>query len=168
MLPGGWPGVFPTSRESGEAGVCELFKEENSARTAKYQLEWYGENGWPCGKGNYGLFNFANQEFNGEWVYTGKVPGLWSGQQGDLGIAGTPPRQRTLVTSLLITWHSAEGRSTVSAPYGVELLNIILSESRTLLLGDDRATLHAVSASRALDAVRPAHPVMLITVLAPG
>lgn len=63
----------------------------NTARTAKYQLEWYGEKGWPCGEGYYGLFNYANMRFNGEWAFSA-APALWSGQHGGLGAAaGTAP-----------------------------------------------------------------------------
>ncbi|MEV6756529.1 2OG-Fe dioxygenase family protein [Streptomyces sp. NPDC051214] len=75
----------------------------------------------------------------------------------------------TLVASLLVDRDNAVGgKSTVYTAGGAELLSTTLIEPGTLLLGDDRATLHAVSPIRALDAGRPAHRDVLVTALAPG
>lgn len=72
----------------------------------------------------------------------------------------------TLVTSLLIGRENATGgESSVYDPDGRELLTTTLSEPGTLLLGDDRATLHGVSPIRPLDAGRPAHRDVLVTTL---
>ena len=57
----------------------------------------------------------------------------------------------TLVTSLLIGRHNATGgESTVADMAGRQLLATTLCEPGTLLLGDDRRTLHGVSPVRSL------------------
>ncbi|KOG85624.1 2OG-Fe dioxygenase family protein [Streptomyces varsoviensis] len=74
-----------------------------------------------------------------------------------------------LVTSLLIGRENAVGgESTVYGLDGAELMSTTLSEPGTLLLGDDRATLHGVSPIRPLDAARPARRDVLVTTLTPG
>ncbi|GGR96271.1 hypothetical protein GCM10010269_38840 [Streptomyces humidus] len=74
----------------------------------------------------------------------------------------------TLVTSLLVDRVNAVGgESTVYALDGAELLTTTLSRLGTLLLGDDRTTLHEVSPVRPLDARLPAHRDVLVTTLAP-
>lgn len=72
----------------------------------------------------------------------------------------------TLVTSLLIGRVNATGgESSVYGPDGGEVLTTTLAERGTLLLGDDRSTLHGVSPIRPLDATRPAHRDVLVTTL---
>ncbi|MGA5563346.1 2OG-Fe dioxygenase family protein [Streptomyces platensis] len=72
----------------------------------------------------------------------------------------------TLVSSLLVSRHNAAGgRSAVFAPDGHELLSATLDEPASLLLSDDRTTLHSVSAIRPLDPSRPAHRDVLVTTL---
>ncbi|GGY98796.1 hypothetical protein GCM10010365_16810 [Streptomyces poonensis] len=72
----------------------------------------------------------------------------------------------TLVTSLLIArGNAAGGESTVYGADGSELMSTTLSEPGTLLLGDDRATLHGVSAIHPVDVTRPAHRDVLVTTL---
>ncbi|MGW1840451.1 2OG-Fe dioxygenase family protein [Streptomyces sp. NPDC002067] len=74
----------------------------------------------------------------------------------------------TLVTSLLIDRVNATGgESTVYRPDGTEAMRTTLSRPGTLLLGDDRATLHEVSPVRPLDATRPARRDVLVTTLTP-
>ncbi|MFF8902875.1 2OG-Fe dioxygenase family protein [Streptomyces lydicus] len=76
----------------------------------------------------------------------------------------------TLVSSLLVGRNNATGgRSTVFAPDGPELLSATLAEPASLLLSDDRRTLHAVSPIRPLDSSRPAHrDVLVVTTLIPA
>ncbi|MFF8828259.1 2OG-Fe dioxygenase family protein [Streptomyces sp. NPDC015131] len=72
----------------------------------------------------------------------------------------------TLVTSLLIgRENAAGGESTVYDPDGREVLTTTLAERGTLMLGDDRATLHGVSPIRPADPARPAHRDVLVTTL---
>lgn len=72
----------------------------------------------------------------------------------------------TLVTSLLIGRENAVGgRSTVWTPDGTRLLSTTLHERGTLLLGDDRATLHEVDPVRPADGTRPARRDVLVTTL---
>ncbi|MEU5088945.1 2OG-Fe dioxygenase family protein [Streptomyces sp. NPDC021356] len=74
----------------------------------------------------------------------------------------------TLVTSLLIDRVNATGgESRVYGLDGTEMMTTTLSRPGTLLLGDDRATLHGVSPIRPLDAARPAYRDVLVTTLAP-
>jgi hypothetical protein len=74
----------------------------------------------------------------------------------------------TLVTSLLIGRHNAlGGESTVYSLDGAPILTTTLSEPGTLLLGDDRRTLHGVSAIQPLDPSRPARRDVLVITFAP-
>ncbi|MEU9484728.1 2OG-Fe dioxygenase family protein [Streptomyces decoyicus] len=75
----------------------------------------------------------------------------------------------TLVSWLLVSRNNASGgRSTALAPDGPELLSATLDEPASLLLSDDRRTLHAVSPIRPLDPSRHAHRDVLVTTLAPA
>ncbi|WP_411138447.1 2OG-Fe dioxygenase family protein [Streptomyces sp. C10] len=75
----------------------------------------------------------------------------------------------TLVSSLLVGRNNAiGGRSTVFAPDGPELLSATMTEPASLLLSDDRHTLHGVSPIRPLDPSRPAHRDVLVTTLTPA
>ncbi|MFE1173304.1 2OG-Fe dioxygenase family protein [Streptomyces sp. NPDC058773] len=75
----------------------------------------------------------------------------------------------TLVSSLLVGRNNATGgRSSVFAPDGPELLSTTLAERASLLLSDDRRTLHDVSPIRPLDPSRPAHRDVLVTTLIPA
>lgn len=71
----------------------------------------------------------------------------------------------TLVTSLLIDRRNAVGgESTVFDGAGRQLLATTLAEPGTLLLGDDRRTVHGVSPIRPVDASAPAvRDVLVIT-----
>ncbi|MFE1784659.1 2OG-Fe dioxygenase family protein [Streptomyces sp. NPDC059506] len=74
----------------------------------------------------------------------------------------------TLVSSLLVGRSNvAGGESSVSDPDGRPLLTTTLDEPGTLLLGDDRRTLHGVSPVRAVDAGRPAHRDVLVVTFTP-
>jgi hypothetical protein len=69
----------------------------------------------------------------------------------------------TLVSSLLIgRENAAGGESSVFDPDGRQLLTTTLNEPGTLLLCDDRRTLHSVSAVRPLDQSRPAYRDVLV------
>lgn len=74
----------------------------------------------------------------------------------------------TLVTSLLIgRVNVTGGESAVYRQDGTQLMTTTLTTPGTLLLGDDRATLHAVSPVRPLDASRPGYRDVLVTTLTP-
>jgi hypothetical protein len=74
----------------------------------------------------------------------------------------------TLVTSLLIGRdNAAGGESTVCDRSGTPLLTTTLSEPGTMLLGDDRCTLHGVSPIRPVDPDRPARRDVLVITFAP-
>ncbi|MBT2394926.1 2OG-Fe dioxygenase family protein [Streptomyces sp. ISL-100] len=74
----------------------------------------------------------------------------------------------TLVSSLLVGRRNADGgESSVFDPDGKQVLATTLSEPGTLLLGDDRRTLHQVSPIRPLDPGRPAYRDVLVTTLTP-
>jgi hypothetical protein len=74
----------------------------------------------------------------------------------------------TLVTSLLIRRDNAVGgESSVVDNQGRRLLSTTLAEPGTLLLGDDRRTLHGVSPIRPLDPARPAQRDVLVITFAP-
>ncbi|HZA09217.1 2OG-Fe dioxygenase family protein [Mycobacterium sp.] len=74
----------------------------------------------------------------------------------------------TLVTSLLIgRRNAAGGESAVYDLDGRRLLTTTLSEPGTLLLGDDRRTLHGVSPIRPLDPAEPARRDVLVITFAP-
>jgi hypothetical protein len=75
----------------------------------------------------------------------------------------------TLVTSLLIERRNAlGGESTVTDMAGRQLLATTLKEPGTLLFGDDRRTLHGVSAIRPRDSSRPARRDVLVVTFAPS
>ncbi|MGW0751556.1 2OG-Fe dioxygenase family protein [Streptomyces sp. NPDC002587] len=75
----------------------------------------------------------------------------------------------TLVSALFIGRDNAiGGKSTVYTPEGDEILSVTLREPTSLLVSDDRGTLHAVSPVRPVDAARPAHRDVLVTTLTPG
>lgn len=74
----------------------------------------------------------------------------------------------TLVTSLLVDRRNASGgESSVFDSDGHQVLSTTLSEPGTLLLGDDRRTLHGVSPIRALDPAEPARRDVLVITFAP-
>nr|WP_231988748.1 2OG-Fe dioxygenase family protein [Mycobacterium sp. 1274761.0] len=74
----------------------------------------------------------------------------------------------TLVTSLLIGRENASGgQSTVCDPSGTPLLQTTLREPGTMLVGDDRCTLHRVSPIRPLDPARPARRDVLVVTFTP-
>lgn len=73
----------------------------------------------------------------------------------------------TLVTSLLIGRHNATGgQSTVVDMTGQTLLTTTLCEPGTLLLGDDRKTLHGVSPIRPVDPTNTARRDVLVITFA--
>jgi hypothetical protein len=75
----------------------------------------------------------------------------------------------TLVTSLLIGRRNAiGGESTVTDMAGGELIATTLSDPGTLLVGDDRRTLHGVSPIRPRDPSRPAQRDVLVITFAPS
>lgn len=75
----------------------------------------------------------------------------------------------TLVTSLLIARRNAVGgESEVVDANGRQLLATTLREPGTLLLGDDRRTLHGVSPIRPRDPARPAQRDVLVVTFAPS
>ncbi|MGX1885137.1 2OG-Fe dioxygenase family protein [Streptomyces sp. NPDC055287] len=72
----------------------------------------------------------------------------------------------TLVSSLLVARRNAGGgESSVFDPDGKRVLATTLNEPGTLLLGDDRRTLHQVSPIRPLDTGRLAYRDVLVTTL---
>ena len=74
----------------------------------------------------------------------------------------------TLVTSLLIRRHNAVGgESSVVDSRRRRILATTLAEPGTLLLGDDRRTLHGVSPIRPRDPARPAQRDVLVITFAP-
>jgi hypothetical protein len=75
----------------------------------------------------------------------------------------------TLVTSLLIRRRNAEGgESSVCDSQGHGILQTTLREPGTLLLGDDRRTLHGVTSIRPRDRTRPAVRDVLVVTFAPS
>jgi hypothetical protein len=75
----------------------------------------------------------------------------------------------TLVTALLVgRRNAAGGESSVCDLDGRELLTTTLAEPGTLLLGDDRRTLHAVTPIRPLDPAAPAQRDVLVITFAPS
>jgi hypothetical protein len=75
----------------------------------------------------------------------------------------------TLVTSLLIGRQNAiGGESTVTDTAGQPVLATTLEEPGTLLLGDDRRTLHGVSPIRPRDPSHPAQRDVLVVTFAPS
>lgn len=74
----------------------------------------------------------------------------------------------TLVTSLLVGRRNVQGGdSSVVDLDGRPVLSTTLSEPGTLLLGDDRRTLHGVSPIRALDPAEPGRRDVLVVTFAP-
>jgi hypothetical protein len=74
----------------------------------------------------------------------------------------------TLVTSLLIQRRNAVGgESSVVDIDGNPLMTTTLAEPGTLLLGDDRRTLHGVSPIRPVDPAQPAQRDVLVITFAP-
>jgi len=74
----------------------------------------------------------------------------------------------TLVTSLLVDRHNAVGgESSVCDLDGNRLVTTTLSEPGTLLLGDDRRTLHGVSPIQPVDEAEPARRDVLVVTFAP-
>jgi hypothetical protein len=74
----------------------------------------------------------------------------------------------TLVSSLLIGRRNAlGGESVVCDPSGRQLLRTTLAEPGTLLLGDDRRTLHGVSPISPIDGSGPAQRDVLVITFAP-
>lgn len=89
------------------------------------------------------------------------------------GMAEPTPEGRhrdgvTLVSSLLISRRNATGgASTVYDPQGRELRTVTLTEPGTLLLGDDRTTLHSVTPVTPHDPGAPAcRDVLVVTLTA--
>lgn len=75
----------------------------------------------------------------------------------------------TLVSSLLINRHNAVGgTSSVCDPGGVRLVETTLREPGTLLLGDDRRTLHGVTPIRPRDPGAAAWRDVLVITFAPS
>lgn len=75
----------------------------------------------------------------------------------------------TLVTSLLVARRNAiGGETTVCDGAGRELLRTTLTEPGTLLLGDDRRTLHGVSPIRPIEERAPARRDVLVITFASG
>ena len=75
----------------------------------------------------------------------------------------------TLVTSLLIGRRNAlAGESTVTDMAGRPVLATTLEEPGTLLVGDDRRTLHGVSPIRPRDSSQPAQRDVLVVTFAPS
>jgi hypothetical protein len=73
----------------------------------------------------------------------------------------------TLISTLLIGRRNAiGGESSVSDPGGRRLLTTTLAEPGTLLLGDDRRTLHSVSPIRPISGCRPAQRDVLVITFA--
>ncbi|MGE2717076.1 2OG-Fe dioxygenase family protein [Mycolicibacterium litorale] len=73
----------------------------------------------------------------------------------------------TLVSALLIGRRNADGgESSVYDTGGHLLLATTLTEPGTLLVGDDRRTLHGVTAIRPVDPMRPAHRDVLVVTFA--
>ncbi|MFJ8647450.1 2OG-Fe dioxygenase family protein [Streptomyces sp. NPDC093546] len=91
-----------------------------------------------------------------------------AGQDGQPTPEGRHRDGVTLVTSLLIGRENATGgASSVYGADGEHLLTTTLGEPGSLLLGDDRRTLHEVSPIRPLAPERPARRDVLVTTLLP-
>ena len=75
----------------------------------------------------------------------------------------------TLVTSLLVARDNADGgESAVYDMSGRHVVSVTLAEPGTLLLGDDRRSLHGVSPIRPRDPSRPARRDVLVVTFAPA
>ncbi|MFG2718508.1 2OG-Fe dioxygenase family protein [Streptomyces sp. NPDC048416] len=91
-----------------------------------------------------------------------------AGQLGEPAPEGCHRDGVTLVTSLLIGRENAlGGTSTVYDTDGDELMSTTLSEPGSLLLSDDRSTLHGVSSIRPSVTDLPAVRDVLVTTLSP-
>ncbi|MBV8930491.1 MAG: 2OG-Fe dioxygenase family protein [Mycobacteriaceae bacterium] len=91
-----------------------------------------------------------------------------SGDKGEPTPEGLHRDGVTLVTSLLIARRNAEGgQSVVCDPQGRRLVTITLAAPGSLLLGDDRRTMHGVSPIRPRDPARPAQRDVLVITFAP-
>jgi hypothetical protein len=74
----------------------------------------------------------------------------------------------TLVSSLLVRRRNAiGGESTVCDLSGRQLFTVTLADSGTLLVGDDRRTLHGVSDIRPIDSSKPAQRDVLVITFVP-
>lgn len=92
---------------------------------------------------------------------------LSSGEGGQPTPEGMHRDGVTLVSSLLVGRRNARGgESTVCDADGRELLVTTLADPGTLMLGDDRRTLHGVSPIRPIDASRPAQRNVLVVTFA--
>jgi hypothetical protein len=92
-----------------------------------------------------------------------------AGDQGQPTPEGMHRDGVTLVTSLLIgRCNAIGGESTVTDMDGNRMLATTLCEPGTLLLGDDRRTLHGVSPIRPSDPARPAQRDVLVITFAPS
>ncbi|MFF5970361.1 2OG-Fe dioxygenase family protein [Streptomyces sp. NPDC012769] len=93
-----------------------------------------------------------------------------AGRDGEPTPEGVHRDGVTLVSSLLVDRGNADGgESTVYHPDGAPLFQTVMDQPGTLLLGDDRRTLHGVSAVRPHDPGRAAHrDVLVITLAEPG
>ncbi|GGT15637.1 2OG-Fe dioxygenase family protein [Streptomyces purpureus] len=90
-----------------------------------------------------------------------------SGQAGQPTPEGVHRDGVTLVSSLLVARGNADGgESTVYDLDGAPILSTVLEEPGTLLLGDDRRTLHGVSPVTPRDPARPAHRDVLVITFA--
>lgn len=75
----------------------------------------------------------------------------------------------TLVATLLVgTDNAVGGRSTVIREDGRPVLTTTMIDPGTLILGDDRRTLHGVSSVRPAEPDRPARRDLLVVTFAPG
>ncbi|MFD8996295.1 2OG-Fe dioxygenase family protein [Streptomyces abikoensis] len=92
-----------------------------------------------------------------------------AGQDGQATPEGRHRDGVTLVSSLLIGRENVTGgESSVYDMTGAPVLATTLSEPGSLLLGDDRHTLHEVSPIRPRDPARGARRDVLVTTLLPG
>lgn len=107
------------------------------------------------------------------WQWDAKVTPFRVLATGDDGAQPTPEGLHrdgvTLVTSLLIHRDNAVGgESSVYDLNGKQLLRITMTEPGTLLMGDDRRTLHGVSPVRPRDQTRQAVRDVLVITFAPS
>ena len=99
--------------------------------------------------------------------HTVSCPGIRA-CRGPADTRGSAPRRVTLVASLLIGRDNATGgESTIVDMTGATLLVATLREPGTLLLGDDRRTLHGVSPIRPIDPTEAARRDVLVITFAP-
>ncbi|KUI26592.1 hypothetical protein AU196_02870 [Mycobacterium sp. IS-1742] len=92
-----------------------------------------------------------------------------AGAHGDPTPEGVHRDGVTLVSSLMIGRRNASGgQSSVYDSGGDRVLATTLSEPGTLLVGDDRRTLHGVTPIHPVDPARAAHRDVLVVTFAPG